>query len=277
MAVSCSNEAEVLQPEQKADGAIIVRGTTEYTPATRTIFSDAVLGDKGATVSLTWGDPEDEYIEVVGFTKNEVEGIPNYVPRTLFVDHPGVSRSADGKSMDFSVKYPPDGDTEYTFAYLYPAKTYKEDWGSVIKNKNSLTALQTQTGNETPAHLSDYHLMYSDRLMAKGVPFTLHQQGAILYFVLSFPTAVTDGTITLSSDKESFISSVAITYPDGIASVAATDSVVSQSLKIESISPAANVVVAYMMVGAASGFEGLQGATLTLKAEMTHADKTSKT
>jgi hypothetical protein len=96
--------------------------------------------------------------------------------------------------------------------------------------------------------------------------------GAIVRFDLTFPTAVTGGTIKLSSDKRSFIEQVDISYIGGTVSVDPID-YYEQSIEISGINT--TQVTAYMMVAAvpaASGFTGLNSATLTLEAEMTLAE-----
>jgi uncharacterized protein (TIGR02145 family) len=117
--------------------------------------------------------------------------------------------------------------------------------------------------------------MYSDAEDAEE-DFTLQSLGAILRFDLTFPKVVTDGTITLSSgSKNSFISTVSIEYIEGKPLVSTPSTGNAQSLTISGIND--DHVIAYMMVGAASTFTGLQSAKLTLKAEMTNEEGTSDT
>jgi uncharacterized protein (TIGR02145 family) len=266
MAVSCSTNDDVPQPEQTADGTTTVRGTTAYTPATRTVFGPAALGEDGFTIPLTWNTVETtEHIDVVGLLTDG--GLAGY---SASFTGKADSRSTDGKSMEFTGTPPKDADK---YAYVYPSGKYTED---VTVEFHNLTATQTQTDNDNLNHLPDYNWMYSEKV-AEGEDFTLNQLGAILRFDLAFPTAVTGGTITLSSDKESCLDKVGISYTREKAVTSdfssGSKTFTSQSLKIENIASATTSITAYMMVATASDFAGLKEATLTLKAEMTPDDK----
>jgi hypothetical protein len=275
MAVSCSNDDEVLQPEQKADGTTTVRATTEYTqvPATRTLFGTPTTTDAGKTYSipLTWNDdPTTESVDVVGF---KADGMPTYSLSTFT----GVERSEDGKSMEFDISSGyPEGNNVEKYVFLYPKGAFMTN-GEDVTNSNSpvyLNATQAQSGNDNRDHLPAVNWMYSDAV-DEGEDFTLHPLGAIVRFDLTFPTAVKGGTITLSSDKSSFICGIPIQYSDGKASATYFCFDNSQSLTISGIDT--KNVIGYMMVGATSDFDGLQDAALTLEAVMTNGDGTSNT
>jgi hypothetical protein len=268
MAVSCSSEADVLQPEQKADGTT-VRATTEYTPATRTLFGTPTSADEGLTytIPLTWNeDPTSESIDVAGLY---AIGTPTEFASSPFTGVAG-SRSNNDQSMEFTGTPP---ENEGKVAYFYPSGAFQSN-GIFIIEKNLFTTDQTQTGNDNLAHLSGVNWMYSDAV-DEGEDFTLHPMGAIVRFDLTFPAAVTGGTIKLSSsNRYPFISTVAIDYSGGTTSVSPS-SLRSQSLKIEDIST--DKVIAYMMVAAVPEpeppatpiFGGLNSATLTLTATIT--------
>jgi uncharacterized protein (TIGR02145 family) len=175
--------------------------------------------------------------------------------------------------MDFEVgTYPTNAGT---VAYLYPQGAFTVDSeSSQIQSNNLLNATQAQPNNTVaPNHLSAKNWMYS-KAVAPGADFTLQPMGAILRFALTFPTAVKGGTITLSSDKASFIQSVQIAYSGETASVSVTKTDYSQSLTIAKGEPN-NSIVAYMMVAAVDGFIGLNSATLTLIAELSDPSGTS--
>jgi hypothetical protein len=274
LAVSCSND-ETLQPEEKQP--IVVRATTEYTgvPATRTLFGD-VAPTEGSTVhsvSLVWNEDEtSEKVDVMGFTTT---GKP-YGDRsfTLFT---GVadSRSEEGKSMSFTADAYPGSDIG-KYAYFYPSGTFSPQTDNINTPGLFSTALK-QSGNNSLAHLPAVNWMYSE-LSAPEAAFTMKPITAILRFDLTFPTAVTNGTITLSSDKTSFVSQIRITCDGTTVSTTKRTAYNSQSVEIADIpEPTTNLTV-YMMTGAPKGgYEDQGGATLTLTATMPTEAKTYTT
>jgi hypothetical protein len=265
MAVSCSSEADVLQPEPRTT----VRATTEYTPATRTIFGTPTSADEGLTytIPLTWNeDPTSEHIDVAGFdTDGKAISFTNFV--TYFLGVAGSLTNGD-QSIKFTGTPPAN---EGTVAYFYPYDAFVDNSSGKIENRIGLTYSQNQWGgNDNREHLSSFNWMYSDAV-DEGEDFTLHQLGAIVRFDLTFPYAVKDGDIMLSSNKNSFISSVEISYTSGTTPVITPTGSDSQGIEIDGISPAEKHVIVYMMVGAvpaASGFTGLNSANLTLEATM---------
>jgi hypothetical protein len=267
MAVSCSNEADVLQPAERTT----VRATTEYTPATRTIFKDPTSGEKGYTISLTWNTTEtSESIDVAGFDPYG-NAISFTNASTVFTGVAGSLTNND-QSMEFTGTPPAN---EGKVAYFYPSGAFESNGGAIVEKK-SFYLPQTQKGNDNLDHLPAVNWMYSDAV-APTANFTLQPLGAIVRFDLTFPTAVTGGRITFSSSKKSFIGSVEITYPGGTISL--QDGIIDMLIGIEDINT--NRVIAYMMVGAVPdastmGSFVLNNATLGIGADMTLADGVSE-
>jgi hypothetical protein len=274
LAGSCSND-ETLQPAEKQP--VVVRATTEYTevPATRTLFGEPTLdtGGKSYSIPLVWNEDETtEHLDVMGYT---LTGAPYDNSFTTFT---GVadSRSEDGKSMSFTADAYPGSDIG-KYAYFYPSGTFSPQTTLIYNTTGFSKIVLKQSGNNSLAHLPAVNYMYSE-LAAPEAAFTMKPMTAILRFDLTFPTAVTNGTITLSSDKSSFVSQIRIMCDGTTISTARRSSFTSPSVEIADIpEPTTNLIV-YMMTGAPEGGDADQGgATLTLTATMPTEAKTYTT
>jgi hypothetical protein len=276
LAVSCSHD-EALQPEEKQP--VVVRATTEYTevPATRTLFGTPTLdtGGKSYSIPLTWNEDEtSETIDVMGFTLTGAPyGDRSFTPFTGVAD----SRSEDGKSISFTANEYPETSID-KYAYFYPSGTFLPQTNNINTPGLFSTVVQKQSGNNSVAHLAAVNWMYSE-LAAPGEAFILKPMTAILRFDLTFPAAVTNGTLTLSSDTSSFVSQIRIMCNATTVYTEKRTAYPSQYVEIADIpEPTTNLIV-YMMTGAPDGGynTGQGGVTLTLTAEMPTEAKTYTT
>jgi hypothetical protein len=268
LAGSCSNDNEALQPE--ALKPVVVRATTEYTevPATRTLFGEVAPtdGSTAYSVSLKWNDDSEnpEKIDVMGFDTYGYPSGEDYTPFTG-VAH---SRSTNGKSMSFTADAYPESDSD-RYAYFYPSGEFETREAVLVTTKNDLSSGQKQSGNNSLAHLQAVNWMYSE-LSAPEEAFTLKPLTAIFRFDLTFPKAVTNGTIMLSSGtKNSFVSMLLISYDRVTASVDYYSKSNSLFVEIADITvPTTHLTVYAMTGGLPNGHFDQGGATLTLKAMM---------